>query len=60
MTYECVFTTGGGSVPSNFAVTQSTGRGDGVHTVNYWPPEHTQPYYVKLVVTTDGAQVDPR
>ena len=58
--YACVFTTLGGSVPSNFAVTQSTVYvGDGVHTVYYTPPEHTQPYYVKVVVTADGAQVDP-
>ena len=25
----------------------------------YYAPEHTQPYYVKVVVTADGAQVDP-
>ena len=32
---------------------------DGVHTVYYTPTEHTQPYYIKVVVTGDGAQVDP-
>jgi len=57
--YACVFTALGGSVPSNFAVTQSTVYvGDGVHTVYYEPPAHTQPYYVKVTVTADGAQVD--
>ena len=59
MAYACVFTALGGSVPSNFAVTQSTVYvGDGVHTVYYEPPAHTQPYYVKVTVTADGAQVD--
>ena len=61
VTYACVFTTlGGGSVPSDFAVTQWTVYvGDGVYTVYYEPPAHTLPYNIKVVVTADGAQVDP-
>ena len=59
--YKCVFSTVGGSVPSGVAdTTQSTVYyGDGVYSIYYTPPSHTQAYYVKVVVTANGVPADP-